>query len=79
MLRRGARCTADPTLDPAAAVLLRVADPGAETYSSADNSGSSGDGGRKCGDYSKLYAWAEAHRADDSSGLGVDFGPLGAG
>lgn len=66
MLRQATRCRADPTLDPA----RRVDDPDAGDIKGAYEYVSLGWGGsdrHACRDYSRLYAWAEANRADDST------------
>lgn len=64
LIRQAVRCDADPTLDPA----FNLTDqPG--TYASL------GWGSEHiCRDYGKLYDFVLKNRADDSTGLDVDYG-----
>lgn len=70
LLRQAVRCHADPTLDPAYPL---ATDSGTYTFTTLGWSSN-----HVCRDYDRLYAWAQDNRADDSTGLAVDYG-FGAG
>lgn len=67
LLRQVVRCDADPALDPAQP-LVSDSEGEAQKYVST-----AWGNGRMCKDYDKLFAWAEENRADNSTGVDVDY------